>query len=91
MTVTPQTPVPTPETAISLADAKAVMLLDGTWVQIEPGSLFPVINPSFTDPNTRQQVAPGDFWFQFQGTADPTVVYAFPIRSIAAVQFMLPS
>jgi hypothetical protein len=83
--------VPTPETAISLADAQAVMLIDGAWVPIVPGSLFPVVNPSFTDPNTGQQVSPGDFWFQCQGTADPSVVYAFPIRSIAAVQFMLPS
>ncbi len=76
---------PVPPNAVSLSDASAVLLADGGWIVLMPGSLLTAaIQPVFIDAQTGQQVAPGETWFQFQSTA--SVVYACPARSIAGVQ-----
>jgi hypothetical protein len=75
---------------VSLSAATAVMLIDGAWVTLTPGTLDAVIDPAFTDPQTGQMITPGDVWFQFADTSVPPVIYACPMRSIAAVQLAAP-
>jgi len=81
---------PVPVNAVSLSAATAVMLIDGAWITLTQGTLSAVIEPTFTDPQTGQQIAPGDVWFQFEDDAAPPVVYACPMRSIAAVKLAAP-
>jgi hypothetical protein len=75
---------PIPPNAVSLSGASALLLADGEWIILTPGSLTAVVQPIFLDPQTGQQVAPGETWFQFQSTA--AVTYACPARGIFAVQ-----
>jgi hypothetical protein len=79
---------PIPPNAVSLSAASAVLLGDGEWIVLRPGSLTAVISPTFLDPQTQQQVAPGETWFQFQSTAN--VTYACPARGILGVQLPVP-
>lgn len=69
---------------VSLSVATAVLLPDGLWHDLTAGSLGAVIDPSFTDPQTGQQVTPGDVWVQFVDTAGQA--YACPIRSVGGVK-----
>lgn len=73
---------------VSLSVATAVLLPDDQWHVLAAGSLGAVIDPSFTDPQTGQQVTPGDVWVQF--VDDAGQAYACPIRSVAAVKLGAP-
>lgn len=80
---------PVPTNVVSLSDATAVLLADGEWVTLMPGSpLTTAIQPTFIDSQTGQQVAPGENWFQFQSTA--SVVYACPASKVMGVQLAAP-
>ena len=80
--------MPVPPNAVSLSVATAVMLIDGVWIDLAPGTLGAVLEPVFTDPQTGQQIAPGDTWFQFADQAGQA--YAAPMRSVAAVKLGAP-
>ena len=80
---------PVPPNAVSLSDATAVLMSDGQWVVLQPGTPLTVeISPMFTDPTTGELIAPGEAWFQFQSTA--SVTYACPAHGIMAVQLSAP-
>lgn len=82
---------PMPPNAVSLSAATDVLLVgSATFITLTPGTLSAVITPTFTDPQTGQQIAPGDIWFQWQDNAVPPVTYACPMRSIAAVKLAAP-
>lgn len=74
--------------SVSLSVATAVMLTDGVWITLQPGTLSAVIDPSFTDPNTGQQIVPGEAWMQFiDGTGQ---AYAAPMRCVCGVKLAGP-
>lgn len=73
---------------VSLSVAASVMLIDGAWIDLAPGTLSAVIDPTFTDPVTGQPITPGDVWFQWADTLGQA--YAAPMRSIAAVKLAAP-
>jgi hypothetical protein len=76
---------------VSLSVATAVLLTGtSTWITLTPSTLSAVIDPSFIDPVTGQSITPGDVWFQWLDNSVPPVVYAAPMRSIAAVQLGAP-
>jgi hypothetical protein len=82
---------PVPVNAVSLSAATAVLLTgSAAWITLTPGTLSAVIEPTFLDSQTGQQIAPGDVWFQWQDTSVPPVTYACPLRSIGAVQLAAP-
>jgi hypothetical protein len=62
------------------------MLIDGAWITLTPGTLSAVMEPTFVDTMTGQNIAPGDTWLQFTDDQVPAVTYACPMRSVAAVK-----
>ena len=73
---------------VSLSLATAIQLIDGTWYTLSPDSLGAVIDPSFTDPTTGNQITPGDQWVQFVDGTGQT--YAAPFRAVLAVKLGAP-
>ena len=79
---------PTPPNTVSLSEATAVLMCDGEWIVLNPGTLTAVVQPVFMDPQSGELVAPGETWFQFQSTAN--ITYACPARGIGGVQLATP-
>ena len=73
---------------ISLADATAIQLIDGTWYTLTAATFGVVIDPAFMDPTTGQLIVPGDQWCQFVDNA--AQAYAAPFRSVLAVKLAAP-
>ncbi len=73
---------------ISLSNATAVQLINGTWYTLTPETFGAVIDPAFVDPTTGDLIVPGDTWIQFIDVS--AQVYAAPLRSVLAVKLGAP-